>query len=88
MSKKRKEVFLRNFGARVDPDRLGMLRSACNVHRVGLESTDGLPGNYYLVLTERSILEDLFKNASFALDFEQEDGALMLRDELASLEVK
>ena len=85
--KKHKEVPLRNFRASVNPDRLGMLRTACEVHNVGLRSIDGRLENYYLVLTEKSILEDLFQNISFAVDFTDEDGAMLLRAELASLEV-
>lgn len=87
MKKERKEVFLKNFNARVNPDRLGMLRSACEVHNVELRAIDGLPENYYFVLTEKSILEDLFQNTSFAIDFDNEDGALLMRAELANLEV-
>jgi hypothetical protein len=84
----RKEVFLKNYRAAVNPEREGMLAQACMLHNVRLETVEG---NHYLVLTDESLLDDLYQNLSFALSFEdgaEEDGPTLLREELSHLEVQ
>ncbi|MBW2690998.1 MAG: hypothetical protein JRE57_00010 [Deltaproteobacteria bacterium] len=85
--KQRKEVPLRNFRARIDFDRIGMFLKVCEVHRVGFGSVNGTPSSYYLILTEESLLDDLYKNISTFIIIDNPDGALLLRTELANLEV-
>jgi hypothetical protein len=66
MKLEEKEVPLSNLGVTVNPDRLGMFNAVCDNHMVEYDHNmdDGV---YTITLTEESILEDLYKNISFAL---------------------
>lgn len=93
MPDKVKLVPLANFGITIDPGRVGMFDAACKTHRVLWEKTGE---SYVLTLSELSILEDLYRNLSFAFTDVPEDYPngvthdqlrMFLERELGSLEV-
>jgi hypothetical protein len=64
MKAEQKEIPLSNLGITVDPERFGMFNAACDTHNVHYDVENG---HYTIILREDSILQDLYKNLSFAL---------------------